>query len=388
MTRVALLPSAYLPTLGGVQELSRHLAIALRAAGNEVEVWCQQDDAVDSTTVDELDGLVVRRFPFPLPRADIRSVARTGRAARRSLNEMRRAVRGFRPDLLHVQCFGPNGAYATALSAVTGTPMVITLQGETVMDDHNIFERSTTLRAALRFGLGRAAAVTACSAFTLRDAESRFGLQRGRGTVIFNGVTLGQTAASPPPIRSSPYVLALGRVVPNKGFDLLLRAFAQLRGHEDLCLIVGGDGAQLPDLRRLATELSLGDRVHFSGRLSREQVAALMANAQIFVMPSRLEPFGIVILEAWRARCPVIATIRGGPGEFVDDGRTGLLVDSLEPTQITAALAKLLADGALRDQLRQGGSARVLDFDWPTIADQYEARYAEVLSSGHSISGP
>jgi glycosyltransferase involved in cell wall biosynthesis len=142
----------------------------------------------------------------------------------------------------------------------------------------------------------------------------------------------------------------------------------------------------LPELRRLTADLRLADRVHFAGRLSREHVAALMAQAQIFVMPSRLEPFGIVILEAWRARCPVVATTRGGPPEFVDDGQTGLLVDSLQPAQLTSALSKLLADSVLRDRLRRGGSTRVLDFDWPAIAHRYEACYSEVLAFGRSVS--
>jgi glycogen(starch) synthase len=395
VSRIALLPSTYLPTLGGVQELTRHLALTLAAGGDEVEIWWMQDDAVAAPSLDWLDGLRIRRFPFPLPKSRPTSLPGAGFGALKSIVAMRRAVREFRPDVLHVQCFGPNGAYATALSQLTRVPLIVTLQGETVMDDQDIFEHSTALRTALRFGLRRAAQVSACSAFTLRDAEQRFGLRPGRGSVIFNGVVLdaagdgaddragaaGETGPAAGPLADlGRYVVALGRVVPKKGFDLLLRGFAQVAAdHPDVTLAIGGDGSQLAELRLLATDLKLEDRVRFLGRLSREQVAATMAGAELFVMPSRLEPFGIVLLEAWRAGRPVIATSIGGPPEFVDEGRTGLLVDPFDTAALARALDRLLGDQALRAAMGAAARERVQDFGWPAIAERYRELYRRAV---------
>jgi glycogen synthase len=384
VTRVALLPGAYLPTLGGVQELTRNLAIALRDGGDHVEIWCQQADGIDNWTVDELDGFTVRHFPFPLPRADVRSLPPLVRRGSATMRTMRRAVHEFRPDVLHVQCFGPNGVYATALSTITRVPLVVSLQGETVMDDFDVYEHSVTMRTMLRLAIRRAAAVTGCSAFTLRDAESRFGLRPGRGQVIFNGVALEQPASSAQPPVSGRYVLALGRVVHKKGFDLLLRGFAELSGYHDVSLVIGGEGPELPPLRRLAADLKIADRVQFVGRLSREDVAALTSRADIFVLPSRVEPFGIVVLEAWRAGCPVIATTHGGPPEFVDEGETGLLVDPADHGQMAAALAKLLDDQQLRHVMGDRERARVQTFAWPRIADRYRVCYGNISRSARS----
>jgi len=239
VTRVALLPSAYPPSLGGVEELTRHLALTLLDAGDEVEVWTGLPDDRRPETVEVRDGIVVRRLPLPLPATNWSSMLRAATTGPRTLFSLRNAADAFRPDVLHVQCFGPNGAYATALARLTRLPLVITLQGETMMDDTDIFEVSTVLRASLRSGIRRAAAVTACSAFTLADAEDRFGLARGRGLVIPNGVDLGAGGAgddSPAgtpflPVPGDPgrrYLLALGRVVDKKGFDLLLAAFAAM----------------------------------------------------------------------------------------------------------------------------------------------------------------
>ena len=94
------------------------------------------------------------------------------------MRAMRRAVDTFRPDVLHVQCFGPNGAYATALSRLRRVPLVITLQGETLMDDADIFNTSQVLRASLRAGIRSAAAVTACSMYTIDDAVAVSGSPR------------------------------------------------------------------------------------------------------------------------------------------------------------------------------------------------------------------
>jgi glycogen(starch) synthase len=409
MTRVALLPSAYPPALGGVEELTRHLALALVDAGDDVEVWTLHGDDSRPETVEVRDELIVRRFPMPLPGGKWSSMYRSATIGPRTVFSLRNAIDAFRPDLLHVVCFGPNGAYATLASRLAGLPLVITLQGETVMDDSDIFQTSSTLRSALRRGIRSAAAVTGCSAFTLADAEQRFGLAPGRGLVIPNGVDLdedhtgteseaktdsgdGRTggagtsgsaasgSAPEPEPPGCPYILALGRVVEKKGFDLLLAAYAGMDvARRTVDLVIGGAGTALEDLRESARGFGIADRVHFVGRLSRGQVARFMAGAEIFVMPSRLEPFGIVVLEGWRAGVAVVATTRGGPPEFVRDGEDGVLVDPFDTTAFTSALERLVGDDDWRRSVAAGGRARVVEFAWPTVAERYRTVYSSVL---------
>jgi len=387
VTRVALLPSAYPPSVGGVEELTRHLALALVAAGDDVEVWTGLPDDHAPETVEVRDGLVVRRFPMPLPASRVSAVSHAASTGWRTMRGLRRAVATFRPDVLHVQCFGPNGAYATALSRICRVPLVITLQGETLMDDADIFDISQVLRASLRAGIRASAAVTACSAFTLDDAVARFGLAPGRGTVIFNGVSLEPSATDAPPVALPsplghvPYVLALGRVVAKKGFDLLLAGYAAMDpGLRTADLVIGGTGVALEGLAAQAEESGIADRVHFVGRLSREQVAAAMSGARAFVMPSRLEPFGIVVLEGWRAGTAVVATDHGGPPEFVHDGEDGLLVDPFDTRAVAAVLGRVLSDDGLRDAIATAGRSRVEAFAWSRIAEEYRATYRAAVA--------
>lgn len=389
MTRVALVPSAYPPSIGGVEELTRHLALSLVAAGDEVEVWTGNPNDRDPETVEVRDGIVVRRFPMPLPATNWAAVSHAATTGIRTMRALRRAVATFRPDLVHVQCFGPNGAYAAALSRVTGVPLVVTLQGETLMDDADIFDISQVMRAALRSGLRTASAVTACSAFTLNDAVARFGLASGRGTVIPNGVALdgegdGPSATWDPlaaRLGDTPYVLALGRVVEKKGFDLLLSGYAAMDPTlRTADLVIGGTGPALEGLEAQAEESGIADRVHFVGRLAREQVATAMAGAAVFVMPSRLEPFGIVALEGWRAGTAVVATRRGGAPEFIRDGEDGLLVDPFDTAAVAGVLERVLSDDVLRRSIARAGRARVEEFAWPVIAGRYRDLYASVCA--------
>jgi glycosyltransferase involved in cell wall biosynthesis len=249
---------------------------------------------------------------------------------------------------------------------------------------------SSTIRLALRLGLRRAGAVTGCSRFTLRDAESRFGLRDGRGTVIFNDAdpalnAPGSDTALPDSLadlNTRRYVAAIGRVVDKKGFDLLLDAFHQISAHHgDVDLVIGGNGPRLDDLRKYAAELGVADRVHFPGRLSRDEVAQVMGAASVFVMPSRLEPFGIVVLEAWRAGTAVIATSIGGPPEFVSDGIDGLLVDPHDTRALAEALDKLLSDDSLRRRVAAAGRVRFSDFVWPALTFEYRRVFASLARS-------
>lgn len=365
--------------------MSRHLALNLAAAGDAVEVWAPKVPAVGSELVEELDGLTVRRIPFALPAFTPHLwggfAVPTGNAGR----ALRRAVTAFRPDIVHVQCFGPNGVYATALSALTGLPLVVTLHGETVTNDHDAYARSLLLRSSLRAALRRAVVVTGCSQFALEDAIGRFGLDADRACVIPNGLVLqtpgvAPSAAGAPLHEGSLIVLAVGRLVHNKGFDLLIEAFASVAARfVDVRLVIAGEGPAGHDLRSLAVRQGLAERVTFPGRLNREEVADALAGATVCVMPSRIESFGIVVLEAWRAGTPVIASSRGGAPEFVEDGVTGVLVDPLDVQSLGDALAGLLGDAGLRRRLSDAGRQRVQDFSWEKVTARYRAVYDRCL---------
>lgn len=376
------MPSAYAPAVGGVEELTQRLAHHLSATGHTVEVWTIRHPP-ELPALDRIQDVTVRRFTLPLPAAKLGTALQFAPAAVNALRATSRATRAFSPDVLHVQCFSANGVYASALSVLLGVPLVVTLQGETFMDDNDIYERSASLRLGLRAGLRRANTVTGCSRFVLDDAVRRFGLAPGAGVVIPNGVEVhSHVPKIPLELPFKRFVLGLGRAVEKKGFDLLIDAFARLApNHPEVGLVIGGDGAARPGLAARAQSLGLSGRVALPGMLSRGQVAWAMHNAAAFVLPSRVEPFGIVVLEALQAERPVIVSARGGASEIVHNGKEGLVVDPFDCAALAAAITRILDDAGLGKRLAEAGRTRVIDFAWEAITERYVEVYDEATKT-------
>jgi len=180
---------------------------------------------------------------------------------------------------------------------------------------------------------------------------------------------LQRAAIDTPP--EAPLILALGRHHANKAFDVLLRALARVPG---AVLWLAGEGPERPALERLADELGVRPRVRLLGW--REDVAALFGAADLCVVPSRREPFGTVMVEAWAAGVPLVAAAAAGPAGLLKDGEDGLLVAVDEPEALAAAIRRLIADGALRGRLAAAGQRRWrADFTEAVVV----ARWRELL---------
>jgi len=165
-----------------------------------------------------------------------------------------------------------------------------------------------------------------------------------------------------PFLRGRSLVLAVGRLVPYKGFDVLLDAARHLP--EDMAVVIGGSGPQAEALQAQLLAKGLGDRVLMPGRLSEGELDTLFARAQQFCLPSveRSEAFGVVLLEAMARGLPCVATrIEGSATAWVNrHDESGLNVPPADPQALAAALLSLARDGALRDRLAQGARQRYL----------------------------
>lgn len=374
---VALFPSAYHPHVGGVEQMCRQLAAEYRRRGMGVGVLTNRWPR-SLPRHEGVDGVPVHRLAMRVAGGSAKSkltAAATGWAVRR---QMMALLRAFRPDVLHVHCVSVNAAYAVAAGAALRVPLVVTLHGELTMDATRLFEREPWARRVLRATLDAADAVTAVSGQTLAEAERWYGRPFGsRGRVVYNGIDPAGAAAAVPWPHPRPYFLAIGRHVPQKGFDVLLRAFATVARDAGWSrdLILAGDGAEHAGLRQLAADLGVGDRVAFPGRVDHATACRLFAGCDGFVLPSRLEPFGIVNLEAMAAGKAVVATRVGGVPEVVVDGATALLVPADDVGALAAAVRRVAADAPLRARLGAAGRARAAAFAWANVADEYLAAY-------------
>jgi glycosyltransferase involved in cell wall biosynthesis len=165
----------------------------------------------------------------------------------------------------------------------------------------------------------------------------------------------------------APLMLAAGRIHRNKAFDVLLQAMKRTDG---AYLLLAGDGGEARDLEVLAHKLGVAGRVRFLGW--RTDIADLMATADMLVCPSRIEPLGNVVIEAWARNLPVVAAASDGPAWLISDGLNGLLAPVEDHAALGDAIARLGADRELAANLATAGRKRFeAEFTEDSVVTQF-----------------
>ncbi|HJM89628.1 MAG TPA: glycosyltransferase [Dehalococcoidia bacterium] len=186
-------------------------------------------------------------------------------------------------------------------------------------------------------------------------------------------------------------LLAVGRVEPLKGFDILIRALADMTEDEDVTLVIlGGDERAATEFARLtaiAEEVGVASRVMLPGATQHERLAKYYNAADVVVIPSFYESFGLVALEAMASGVPVVASRVGGLPSTVADGRTGYLISWRCPEPFAEKLDLLLTNEGLRSALGSAGVTAAERFAWEKVAASLIDLYEEVLDSALSIEG-
>lgn len=184
---------------------------------------------------------------------------------------------------------------------------------------------------------------------------------------------------------SQPILLFVGRLDPFKGPDMLLKAAASMR-QEAQIVIVGGNTVEDPEivqLRRLAQELHIQERVHFLGARPQKELPLIYSAASVTVVPSYHESFGMAAVEALACGTPVVATRAGGLMTVVRHGQTGYLVPR-SPGFFAERLDSLLSDPATLQAMRAAARPSILRYSWQSIAARMSAVYEDVLSEAEA----
>jgi len=318
--RIALFCNDYWPTIGGVQTAVRGLARALRERGHEPLVLTCRPAECDAA--EEVDGVPVRRFQWSLhPRTTF--PFRAWRARR----EVRQTVLNWKADALYVHFVTVTGLFAWDCARTARLPLLLSFRGNDIM---GIAPRSLATRQACSVVTAAADVNLFCSRWLERfgQASPWFRGRPGRVGVLADAVAI-EPRIAPAVAAGAPYVFAAGRMVRKKGFDVLLRAWAALGPRTEAELWIAGDGEERVALERLAAELGLGERVRFLGPVPHPETLGLLERATLCVVPSRDEPYGILVVEAQALGVPVVATAVGNLSELIERGRTGYLA---EPT--------------------------------------------------------
>jgi len=242
--------------------------------------------------------------------------------------------------------------------------------------------------SALRFLLSSAHAIVAPSQAFLADCLTRFPHLAPKATFIYNGVDIRELTSDNGEglMPDGRYLLCIAASNEKKALDVLLRAFTLVKdADEAIRLVLVGDGPLRRQHEELARALALDGRVEFLGWKGRSEVARLLRGCELFVLPSRSEPFGIAIIEAMACRKPVVASAVGGIPEIIEDGQNGILVEPDNPPALANTVLALLRDHARLRSIADNGHARVLDrFRYEHMGAAYERMFSALLKGSGS----
>ncbi|HVD55573.1 MAG TPA: glycosyltransferase family 4 protein [Thermoleophilaceae bacterium] len=239
-----------------------------------------------------------------------------------------------------------------------------------------------------RWMANRADRVITCSAYMREHVADVYGLEESRIAVIPNGIdpselvpvddleTLRSRFAKP----DEKLVLLVGRLVYEKGFQLALEALPGLIERVgNVRFLVAGSGTAEGELREQATALGLDPHGTFLGWIGDDVLHSLYRIADLTVVPSIYEPFGLVALEAMASGCPCLVADTGGLREVVPNEDVGLRFRSRDPRSLASMAERLLTEEELRDRLVAEASEHVLSFDWADVARQVGEVYTELV---------
>ncbi|MBA4371097.1 MAG: hypothetical protein C0418_05930, partial [Coriobacteriaceae bacterium] len=290
---------------------------------------------------EERGGVPVAHPRYPvLPRRMLYSsvAPAMARAARPAFERARSA---HQPQFVHAHALYPSAAAALRLAGPARLPLVVSVHGS---DLYSNLARPAW-REELERVVDRAAAIVCVSASLARDVVEALGADPAKVLVVpdtYDAETFRITER-PARERRGTRLVAVGRLVDVKAHDVLLSAFTRLvrEGHE-LKLTIVGEGPLRAELEQRAMGTGVDRRVTFAGALSGEELARTLAEAHLFVLPSRREGFGVALIEAMATGLPAVATRSGGPEDIVGEG-DGVLVEPDDPAALAAGIAAVLA---------------------------------------------
>lgn len=305
-----------------------------------------------------------------------------------------RQARQLRPQVLHAHWLLPNGFMAAVVSRRLGIPLVISVPGS----DAQVAGQHPLFRAMARFALRQAHLLTANSA-ELRDSVVRIGAEPGKFDLIIYGTdpqALRPDATGVAELRSqwqtpsdgaALVLLCVGRMVPKKGFDVLIRALAEpILRQRNLVVVLVGEGDNKVSWQQLAQELGVAHRLRWVGNVPKTAIGLYYNACDLLLNPAVNRPvdgLNVCVLDAMSCGKPVIgSTVAGNPLAIVD-GVTGLITPAGDVAALAQAIARLGDDAALRQRMGAAGRARIeQELGWPPLARRYLQHFSNLQNNG------
>ena len=378
---------------GGLARHVRKLSEQLVAQDHEVHVLTRGGGRLAAE--EDRHGVIVHRVREPdFPKDDLDAFI----SWVDHMNEDMRAagaelVEEIAPDLVHSHDWLVAGA-ARKLARDAGVPWLVTVHATEYGRHQGWVDKhpQSHIHAVERRMVRDADRVITCSHYMRRHVADVFRIRASKVTAIANGIDPSdlQTVADLPRLRAryaqpdEQLILLVGRLVHEKGFHLALDALPGLIERlGDVRFLIAGSGTAEAELKEQAERLGLMQHGSFVGWTGDDELHSLYRIADLCLVPSIYEPFGLVALEAMASGCPCIVADTGGLREVVPGGgRVGLRVRPKDSEALGRMAEQILSDDALRDRLVAEAREHVLRFDWADVASQTAAVYRDLGGVG------
>ena len=370
------------PIGGGGGWVSHFLGKHFAEAGHEVHLITSQFR--DCPTDEQVEGIHVHRVRALRKNRDVCAVHEMLTYAVSSSLYGLRFAKQFQPDIVQVFFGIPAGGGAYLLQKLRKVPYVVFLGGRDVPsrnpDPPYYRWLYLLLKPVIQAIWGNASRVVACSnglRELARETEADVKID-----VIPDAVDLKTFA----PIQRDTYpekvrVLTIGRLIPRKGFQFLIRALPQVleKVSHNFEIEIVGDGPYREELLKLAENLGVVSHIHFAGSVPYPKLPQKYRDADVFILPSLAEGMPLVVLEAMGTGLPIVVSRVQGIDELVADGVNGALFDPGDVNGLAHSLTHLIDAGEDRIEMGKASVERVKPYDWKNIANAYLNLYANIL---------
>jgi glycosyltransferase involved in cell wall biosynthesis len=385
--RIAMFSSESLHSIaaGGLAVHVTELAAGLQRRGHELHVITRRQD--DQNFYDPIEGVHYHRVDHGMSENDVECMDYMCKAMAHRFHEITAMIGKF--EIVHAHDWLSANAMKYAMDGF-GVPSVLTMHSTEYGRDGNVFYEGLArwVRDVEAAGCHNANVVIAVSHFLADELRRIYHLSKEKIHVVHNGVNYHAFDGhiNPAEVKGryriaplAPMIFSSGRMTVQKGMDMLVEAVPMvLASYPQARFILSGEGPEREALMRCANDAGAAGAMVFPGHIRRWEYVDLMRACDILAVPSRNEPFGIVVLEGWAAGKPVVATTAGGPREFVWHNVNGFLVGA-NPGGIAHGIGSLLADHDHCRALGANGRRAVEEqFNWDTIAAYTEGVYQMV----------
>lgn len=358
----------FLPQIGGIETFSANLIPALQARGHDVTVLTSKHNE-SLPTAEQMGSIPVHRLPIweSLRTNDLKALF----AVRKAVAEFKRALN---PDIVHLH-FGASALYHLQTQGANGPPTLTTVHAlpGSSLADNSLFSKVVHASQA----------VNAVSRKGRQILTGAFPELADRFSFVYCGLgPSGQDAIEViPPAFDEPLLLCLGRLTPQKGFDVALRAFARIEPAVPRArLMIVGEGIEEVALKKLAASLGISHKVDFTGAVPPQDVFEVINRATMVLLPSRFEGLPLVALEAARMQRPIISSAVDGLPDLVIDQESGLILQENNEQELAKAILALLQDPQKAMRMGRAAARHLEDhFAFEQCVSSYEKLYRQIV---------